>query len=119
MKLIIRLLEMLSAFDERKELDYKLINIVITIAKWLTCQENDNCLFLLNYLQVIRRIRNLYREESDKLHKIKEDEIKNGYNLSVLLGISILLENEADYIYYFEKMKPEDKESFIHFPIYT
>lgn len=113
------LLEMLSAFDEKAESDLKLINNVITIAKWLTCQENDNYLFVLNYLQAIRRTRILNKEESEILYKMREDEIRNDYNLSVLLGISILLENKADFAYYFEKMKPEEKESFIKFPIYT
>lgn len=112
------LLEMLKAFDEKTN-DTILIENVITIAKWLTCQESNNSAFTLNYLQAIKRTRILNQDEREQLHKIKEDEIRKGYNAANLSGINILLENKADFAYYFEKLGQEEKAAFVNFPIYT
>lgn len=111
------LLEMISAFDEAK--DHGVLKNTIEIAKWLCEQEKDNYLFILNYYQVIRRSRNLESTEKNILHKIKEEQIRSDFNFEILSGVNILLENKADFVYYFEKINIRKKESFVNYPIYT
>lgn len=113
------LLEMLSAFDEKANKDLELLENIIEIAQWLTQQEDDNCLFTLNYLQSILRKEKFNQSEYELVQKIKEDEIKHSNNATVLSGVSILLENKSDFVYYFNKLKQKEKEDFVKFPIYS
>lgn len=112
------LLEMLSAFDERKNTE--LINCIITIAKWLSFQKDRNYeIFLLNYFQAIKRTRPLSDEENEKLVNMK-DEIKIRDNSDWLsAGINILLENRVEFQYYFRKLQAKEQSEFAKFPIYT
>lgn len=114
-------LEMLSAYDEQINPDNELINSVITIAKWLSCKKSDTQnIYVLNYLQALRRIKPLEIEDIQILHSMKEKEIKKRkLNFSVLSAISILLGNHADFEYYFNKMTLNDQEIFKKYPIYT
>ncbi|HEY3424399.1 MAG TPA: hypothetical protein VGL27_06345, partial [Negativicutes bacterium] len=103
---ILLLLEMLKAFDEKKS-NFELLDNIITIAKWLTLQENDNCIYKLNYLQALKRSRNLSEEENQELIIMKLEELgKNSEcNFMIISGISLLLENKAEFEYYFKKME--------------
>jgi len=110
-------LEMLFAYDETN--DAELINCAAEITKWLSEQEDKNSIFILNYLQSIRRTRELSKNEKDKIFSIRSNEPREKCNYSVLTGLSILLENKSDIEYYYEKMEEDDKINFKKFPIYT
>ena len=104
------LLELIKAYDESRE------------HKWLEFAEYliDKILefinspsYRINKLQIIKRIRNLSKEEKDELYEIKENEKDN----MIQCGIAILLENSSDFERYFNKL--ENKEEFEKYPIYN
>lgn len=104
------LLELIKAYDESRE------------HKWLEFAEylidkilefNNSPLYRINKLQIIKRIRNLGKEEKDELYEIKENEKDN----MIQCGIAILLENSSDFERYFNKL--ENKEEFEKYPIYN
>ena len=113
------LLEMLAAFDENGGRDLRLIENVITIAKWLSIQESNNYLYALNHLQAIKRTRLFNKDELKKLYEIREEYMKNDNDTSILLGVSILLDNKSDVAHYLELMNDEERDNFKKFPIYN
>lgn len=104
------LLELIKAYDESRE------------HKWLEFAEylidkilefSNSPSYRINKLQIIKRIRNLSKEEKDELYEIKENEKDN----MIQCGIAILLENSSDFERYFNKL--ENKEEFEKYPIYN
>ena len=104
------LLELIKAYDESNE------------QKWLEFAEylidkilefSNSPSYIINKLQIIKRIRNLSQEEKDELYEIKENEKDN----MIQCGIAILLDNSSDFERHFNKL--ENKEEFEKFPIYN
>lgn len=116
------LLEMIKAADE---LEVKLhlnkreltLSAAKTLAQWLIETNEENSLkhiHLINYLQIVKRLRNLTDEENKSLVIMTQSsECRVRAAANILLGnIDI-----ADYI--IENMEEDDKKEFIHFPIYN
>lgn len=107
-------LELIKSFDIKNEMTDCLYT-AINLCEWLEECSNHSAIYKMNKLQIIKRIRELNKKEKEELIKMrgnfKED-------ISMLCGISILLENEADFEYFFEKMDQEKQEEFRSFPIY-
>lgn len=104
------LLELIKAYDKSNE------------QKWLEFAEyiidkilefSNSPTYIINKLQIIKRKRNLNKEEKDKLYEIKENEKDD----MIQCGIAILLNNISDFERYFNKL--ENKEEFEKFPIYN
>lgn len=104
------LLELIKAYDESNE------------KKWLEFAEylidkilkfSSSPVYIINKLQIIKRIRNLNQEEKDELYEIKENEKDD----MIQCGIAILLDNSSDFERHFNKL--ENKEEFKKFPIYN
>lgn len=104
------LLELIKAYDESNE------------KKWLEFAEylidkilefSNSPAYLINKLQIIKRIRNLNQEEKNELYEIKENEKDD----MIQCGIAILLDNLSDFERHFNNL--ENKEEFKKFPIYN
>lgn len=109
------MLKMLLAYDEKPKL--KLLKATKEIAKWII--DEDDCLVdnikILNYLQIIKRERNLNKEEIRQLCEIAEN---LSSSVQEKVGAYILLDNQISAEFHFEKLDSKDQESFKAFPIY-
>ena len=104
------LLEILSAYDCKK--DDNLLDLAnFIIDKVLQHSKED--VYLINQMQIIKRQRELTKEEKMILYKIK----KENNDKQIQLGLAILLDNKSDYEIYSEELTQEEKESFSKFPI--
>lgn len=104
------LLELIKAYDRSNEQKW------LEFAKYLIdkiIEFSNSPSYIINKLQIIKRIRNLSQEEKDKLYEIKENEKDD----MIQCGIAILLDNSSDFERHFNKL--ENKEEFEKFPIYS
>lgn len=112
----VSLLEMLSAFDESK--DTRLLEAASQIAQWLLEAEYSTLpkeIRLLNWLQVVKRQRELSDEEKRQIIILAE---VAGQREDILVGAYLLLENQIAAELHFERMSDTLKESFPLCPIY-
>ncbi len=104
------LLELIKAYDESNDQKW------LEFAEYLIdkiLQYSKLPVYIINKLQIIKRIRNLNEAEKDELYKIKENENDD----MIQCGIAILLDNLSDFERHFNKL--ENKEEFENFPIYN
>lgn len=80
--------------------------------------EDDKDIYKTNYFQIIKRQREFNKDEYDELFKLKEKVYKNG-NYMLKCGIAILLEDQKDFEYYYNKLTEEEKTQIKNFPIYN
>lgn len=82
--------------------------------------EDPNTIFIykINYFQIIKRKRNFENLENKEIYELKE-EVEKIDDYMLKCGISILLDNDKDFKYYFNKLSQEDRDNFIKFPIYN
>jgi len=111
------LLKLLLAFDKHKGRSALILETAKEIATWLLEESGEIFPYeikVLNYLQTIKRDRELTVEEIKKLYEVSEktDSLMNK------LGANLLLENYMVASLQFEELKDEEKESFKSFPIY-
>ncbi len=83
------------------------------IAKMILEKYPGNNVAMVNYLQIIKRKRNLTRDEKESLEKIK----KESEDVLLICGINILLENNYDILKEYTKMTDEQKAAFMGYPI--
>jgi len=83
------------------------------IGKIILDKYPDNNVVMVNYLQIIKRKRELTREEKESLEKVKEET----EDILLICGINILLENNYDILKGYAKMTEEQKAAFIEYPI--
>lgn len=110
------LLEMLLAYDESA--DSRLLEAIIDISKWLLDASDSTLPYeirLLNWLQSVKRQRQLANEEKWALCSITE---KDGQREDILVGAYLLLENQVAAELHFERMDSEIQENFTKYPIY-
>lgn len=67
----------------------------------------------VNYLQIIKRRRELTRDEKESLEKIKEE----SEDILLICGVNILLENNYEILKAYRKMTEEQKTVFSNYPI--
>ena len=106
-------LEIIRAFDVTKNDKY--IVAGMEIFKWLLGMYSENLIYLLNFLQIIRRQRPLSKDEINTLRRKLIQETSN----KIKTGIYIMLENKTDVRRCFRKLTSEEREQFLSFPIYT
>jgi hypothetical protein len=112
------LLIMLSAYDESTKKDAELLNTALKIAEWVI-KENTNknqCeYFILNKMQIIRRIRIFTESEITQIG----DLMKNTKKSDIKTAAYILIDNKKMAMYYFTKMPKKRQNEFKQFPIMT
>lgn len=111
------LLEMLMAFDENKA--DKLLKTSKDLAEWIYKADTwilPSDLKLINYLQVVRRERELNKEEIKKLYLIIED---NSSQEDFKVGAYLLMDNFTAAEIHFEKMDVEEQKKFRKYPIFN
>jgi len=112
------LLMMISAYDESSIKNPKLLRVAKDLARWIL--QNDKLVLpyeikILNYLQIIRRERELNIDEVKELCDIIAD---NSMREDVITGAYLLLGNQMAAEIYFNKMESELQEVFKEYPIY-
>lgn len=112
------LLNLLLAYDKQNNHRVEILNTAKEIANWILNDGGEKLpeeIKIINYLQVIKRERELTEEENIKLYKIADN--KNN-TLMIKLGANLLLENYKVARIQFEHLDEHDKEVFRSFPIY-
>jgi hypothetical protein len=111
------LLNLLLAYDKHKGHPTIILETAKDIAGWLL-EEGGGVLSdeirIINYLQTIKRERELTDEENRKLYKIAE----KSNRLMDKLGANLLLENYNVAKLQFEELNDEKKKAFKSYPIY-
>lgn len=111
-------LNLLLAYDQHNDHPIEILNTAKEIACWLLNESKDKLpteIKIINYLQTIKRERELTSEENRKLYEIAENE---NSSLMFKLGANLLLENYIVVRIQFEQLYEQDKEFFRSFPIY-
>lgn len=111
------LLEVLNAYDETREIKWlELSEMIITlIIKKQKEKENDNNIYIINKYQVLRRKRKLTDKEKKELKNIYDTDD----NIMVKASCAILIDNDYDFKFNFEKLNEREKEEFQKYPIYN
>ena len=110
---------MLLAYDESKPKKESLLFTAKKIAEWIMEEDIDNLsieIKTLNYLQIIKRERNLNKNEKETLISISQG---NSESYGVKVAACLLLDNLDIAEFYFNQMTEEEQESFKIFPIYN
>jgi hypothetical protein len=108
------LLEIIKAYDKdpsRKEFLILAESIQDLLDNDSTCSNINK----INRLQLIKRQRALTKGEKLDLIGLRNSETDN----LTLCAISILLENESDYEFYYDKLTEEERDQLKSFPIYN
>lgn len=111
------LLNLLLAYDKHEDHPAFILEIAKNIAGWLLEEGGEVLPYefrIINYLQTIKRERELTDEEDKKLYQI----VEKSENLMNKLGANLLLENYKVARLQFGELKDEEKVSFKSFPIY-
>ena len=107
------MLELLKAYDKNNKRQ-DIFNLAKKIND-LLMQQELNITNQLNNFQIIKRKRNLEDIEKNNLIDLRNNlETDDFFNQC---GIAILLENKADYDYYYNLMDKTEKDLFNEFPI--
>ena len=118
------LLEMLSAIDEMdKSHDYKYeltLNAAKDVSKWLLneCPQMPTMpheMLVINYLQVIRRMRELQTDEKRQLIEITQDP---HVTTVMKAGAYLVLDNMDMFNFLFAKFTAEERKQLTDFPIF-
>lgn len=109
------LLNLLSAYD--KSLKTEFLETAKEFSDWLIEGDSKDSykLHLLNKLQIIKRERELSKEEKNELIEIIN---KNNLEDALLVGAYLLLESQDLAGFYFKKLTHKEKENFKQYPIY-
>lgn len=95
---------------------YELSEMIITlIIKKQKEKENDNNIYIINRYQVLRRKRKLTDKEKKELKNIYDTDD----NIMVKASCAILIDNDYDFKFNFEKLNEKEKEEFQKYPIYN
>ena len=106
---------MIEAYDNSGKIE--LLNLADEIFCWLEKKEKepDSDIYLINRLQIAKRIRDLTDEEIAKLISTAESSDLN----VIKAGANILLGNKKTAEYYINMLEDKDKEEFLKYPIYN
>ena len=109
------LLEVIRAYDANKGKHEDLYQLGVKISQWL-CEQPDNFIHRMNYLQLKKREERLSCNEIEDL----ENELtKSEGDWSVTAGILILLERISEVRDILEKQSLEDQIIFKNYPIFS
>ena len=107
------ILEMLSAYDQQEIKCGELLKAAIELAQYIYNYDPNN-IFLLNYLQAVKRKRKLVLSETNKLLSIIK---MDNCNLNEKIGAAILLEDFEQVEMLFKQLSSDEKNEFDHYPI--
>lgn len=111
------LLNLLLAYDKHEEHPAIILETAKDIARWILEESGDilpDEIKVINYLQTIKRARDLTKEEISKLYHIAD----KSENIMYKLGANLLLENYKVAPFQFDQLSDEEKDQFKSFPIY-
>lgn len=116
-----KILSLLSAYDNRREIQF--LDLATNLAEWLNAQ-NASVVHRLNYLQCIKRSRELSEKEIEELCKMEEAILNDTSKSTIdkfkwLAAINILLDSSIKSDYYLNKLSEEEKSLFVKYPIYN
>jgi hypothetical protein len=112
------LLVMLSAYDDSVKKSEGLLDTTLRIAEWIiekNTNKNQYEYFILNRLQIIRRMRIFTENETTQIC----DLIKNIKKNDIRTAAYILIGDKKMAMYYFSKMSKKRQNEFKQFPIMT
>jgi hypothetical protein len=112
------MLQILLAYDESKPKKDELLSVSKEIAGWILQEDKTNLptdIKILNFLQIIKRERQLSREEKNSLFSMTQN---SSVRDDIKVAAYLLLDNHDLAEFCFQKMDPENQESFKNFPIY-
>lgn len=110
------LLMSLLAYDESRGEKRELLKLAHELSEWLikTSEKQSTEMEQINYLQVVKRMRDLNEEEKEELFRIIEFTERN----DIKVGAYLLLEQQVVAEYYFNKLEEKEKRIFQEYPIY-
>lgn len=111
------LLNLLLAYDMHKDHPSEILKVAKDIAGWILEESGDilpDEIKVINYLQTIKRERDLTKEENSKLYHIAD----KSDNIMYKLGANLLLENYKVAQLQFEQLSDDEKDFFKTFPLY-
>lgn len=109
------ILNLLQAYDKDNSRN-DLLELAKTLCNKISLYQ-DEITNKLNKLQIIRRSRKLTKQEKNSLIEIRQNLLQNEMINFNQCGIAILLENEFDFKYFYNKMSKEEQKEFDSFPI--
>jgi hypothetical protein len=86
------------------------------LSKWLDGKSNLNSVYFLNYLQCIRRKRELTNDEIKELNDISH---RNSDNNQIQFGVRVLLDDFKSASMYLSEFAEEERITMISMPIYN
>ncbi len=110
------MLKIISAFDVNK--DIKLLNLAKDIASWIMSNDEKVLpkeLKLINFMQIIKRERQLNEDEIRKLIILVED---SQISEEIKVGAYLLLDNQVAAKIHLKKLDGNVQEEFKEYPIY-
>lgn len=113
----IDLLNLLLAYDKHKGHPAIILKTAKDLAGWLLEESGDvlpDEIKVINYLQTIKRERDLTKEENGKLYHIAD----KSDNIMYKLGANLLLENYKVAQLQFDQLSDDEKDLFKTFPLY-
>jgi len=113
------ILELLLAYDEKKEIDKELLKLSKKLIQWLIDYNewsNFNILFEINLMQILKRENTL---DDEKRFKLSQIIINNPKNYLFLTACYILLDETYFAKMYFMKLSKKDQNKFKSFPIFN
>ena len=111
-ELIAFILRALSVVDRTNNME--LLNVVTTLAKRLY-EFEEIIINLINYLQCIRREREVTQEEANSLLNLFEE--NNDRSLMLECAIALILKDKYKYYRWYKQLDSKDKEVFDSYPI--
>jgi hypothetical protein len=111
------MLNMISAYDENK--NAKLLKVAKSFAQWILNEDKDVLNYdikLLNFLQIVRRERELNIDEVKQLCAITENSLTRE---DVKVGAYLLLDNQKAAQIHFQMLDKEMQEAFKTYPIFA
>nr|QIM10467.1 hypothetical protein PlAlph_3590 [uncultured Alphaproteobacteria bacterium] len=107
------ILEMLSAYDQQEIKQSELLETAVELAQYIY-DDDPNNIFLLNYMQAMKRKRALNSQEKDQILSIIN--IDNG-NFQEKIGASILLNDFKQAKTLYKQLSLDEQKEFDRFPI--
>lgn len=113
------LLELLNAYDKSNGTREEIVNTAQDFSKWLLDEAIDEELSynirLLNYLQTVKRVRELNENELSDLYSLIENSVQDE---EILVGAYLLLGQQKSARKHFEKLPLDIQDGFKTYPIY-
>lgn len=109
------LLNIIKAYDRDKNRK-ELLELAQEISHYLVAVGKGKGIYLINMMQITKRVRDLTDEEIEKLIELRSS---SEINDELLCGILILLESYSEFKVNFRKLTANQKDRFKNYPIFN